>query len=557
MARDGPLAAGAAALRGGRWEQARAAFEAALAGEETGQAHAGLGEAHAGLGDALWWLGDMHGALSRRERAYAAFRRAGDTAGAIMTAVKLCLDYKSSLGNHPAAAGWIGRAERLAGETGQEPGTLRGYVWVARAYETADLDLAVELAERALILARDAADTDLEMAALGELGRALVGSGKVDEGMALLDEAMAGTLGGECDSLEAVVHSSCAMLNACELAADVQRAAQWCRTASTFSSTYGCPFLYAECRMLYGGVLVATGDWARAEEELAVADRTAGDAYPRLRARALAHLADLRLRQGRLEEADALIAEVGDPLATTLPGAAIRLARGEPADAVALCERSLDRNGGRHAEAPPTLGLLVQAHLAAGDLDAASVAADRLADLAAERPGNRVAAHSALASGNVLRAREEPSRGARWIEEALERFAQLEMPFEVARARLALARTLAAVQPAVAVAEAKGALAAFDRLGAAADADAAAALLRSLGVAGRTAPRGAGALTRREQEVLRLAGQGLSNPEIAERLFISRKTAAHHLSSVFAKLGLRNRAEAVAYATSHADAPGR
>lgn len=81
------------------------------------------------------------------------------------------------------------------------------------------------------------------------------------------------------------------------------------------------------------------------------------------------------------------------------------------------------------------------------------------------------------------------------------------------------------------------------------DADAAAALLRDFGIkAARTGPKNAGRLTCREQEVLTLLGEGLSNPEIAGRLFLSRKTVEHHVARILAKLGLRRQAEAAALA---------
>lgn len=92
----------------------------------------------------------------------------------------------------------------------------------------------------------------------------------------------------------------------------------------------------------------------------------------------------------------------------------------------------------------------------------------------------------------------------------------------------------------------------LDGLGAAGTADRARALMRERGCA--TVPQrprpttrvNPGGLTNRQLEVARLVAEGLSNSEIAKRLYISSKTADHHVSAVLAKLGMTSRREVLA-----------
>jgi DNA-binding CsgD family transcriptional regulator len=121
-------------------------------------------------------------------------------------------------------------------------------------------------------------------------------------------------------------------------------------------------------------------------------------------------------------------------------------------------------------------------------------------------------------------------------------------------ARLELAHVFAATgQTAIAAAEARGALAAFERLGATSLVDRALHLLRPLGARARGRAEATAAvadLTAREAEVLDLIRQGLTNAEIGRRLYISAKTAEHHVGRLLAKLGVRTRTEAAALAAT-------
>lgn len=262
-------------------------------------------------------------------------------------------------------------------------------------------------------------------------------------------------------------------------------------------------------------------------------------------------LASFRVSQGRLEEAEELLHGYQDLPEAVQAMVALHLARGQTALAAARLHRRLNETGRDNLVAVPLLAQLVEVQLAQPDLEGAEETAAALAGIAEDSGQPRAEAEAELALGSVPTTADDGSSARDHLERSLGLFVRLRMPHAAARVHLALARSITVTDLDTAVQEARQALRTFEELGATRDADRAAALLRSLGVAGRTGPKLVGDLSKREVEVLRLLGEGLTNAEIAARLYISTKTVATHVGNLFAKLQLRNRAEAAAFAHRH------
>jgi DNA-binding CsgD family transcriptional regulator len=294
-------------------------------------------------------------------------------------------------------------------------------------------------------------------------------------------------------------------------------------------------------------VLFENGDWAAAEESLTKAIAASKGATPTSHAIASGALAELRLAQGRIEDAARLLNGLEGRDEAVAAIATLHLARNEASLAATVVRRRLDAVGCERLDVVALIELLGQSEVALGMGREAAVRGRALVKLGAANDCHLAVARGQRLLGNAL-ATTDTSAACTHLESALAAFIQAEIPYRAAQTRLSLAALLRHSNVQVASAEASTALSVFEDLGAGGDADAAAALLRELGVkAARTGPKNIGRLTKREQEVLRLLGEGLSNPELAERLFISRKTVEHHVARVLSKLGLRGRAEAAAF----------
>lgn len=451
-----------------------------------------------------------------------------------------------------AAAPLLAEAREIFAAHGDAVGeSLASSTLALAVRQTEGLEAAVALHQRALDLARRSGDDQALGTALGWYGQTLVLGGTPAPARPMLEEATG-------------------------------------RLAAT--GDVGHRILVASC---LGLARAALGEFGRARDEL---ERLVDEARPMgsdlLTSSALVALAIAQLGAGHPELAVATAAEAlavaqeGGETAATAPalyahGSAL-LAAGCPADAradLAACHALQSRLDPERSIALPWLALAASA---VGDHDAARALLEPVLEGSPDRPPTTVTATArwvralvASAEGDDLGA-DTYARAA--AEEALavgahalvadtlevlaasrveggapEEGTRLLAAAAVLRDRLGYLATHGR-DPGATGSEARRALG--DEPFASAWADGARlGPDEAVAVALRGHPRrkrrthGWGSLTPAELEIVRLVAKGLTNPQIAEQLFVARETVKAHLSSVFAKLGVSTRAELAAQAT--------
>jgi ATP/maltotriose-dependent transcriptional regulator MalT len=160
-------------------------------------------------------------------------------------------------GRASAARGWLARAERVL--EGVDRCAGHGWVAVERARHAETVEECAEHAQRAMITAREMDAGDLEVFALSLLGRAEVSAGRRQEGMQLLEEAMAAASAGRVRNVHTLGEAYCNLITACASAGEWERAAEWCELVDDFAREHDATPLLGACRTIHADVLLATG----------------------------------------------------------------------------------------------------------------------------------------------------------------------------------------------------------------------------------------------------------------------------------------------------------
>jgi DNA-binding CsgD family transcriptional regulator len=521
---------------------------------------------------------------------------AGD-AEAVLVYAPQAAERAATLGAHREASAQYERALRFADAL---PLEQRAQLLVERAHEcyVADrYDEAIGAIQQALALYRALGDRRSESEGLRSLAQMLWSSGRPTEAERAAREAVA-TLHGIPPGRELAM-AQAVLASRCMNAESFDEAAAWGTKALTLAERLGATEIFVHALNTLGTIdlLAGVSEGERLEESRVLAERDglheqvarafANAAWAHVRTRSyarfnedvdnwleycaehgldlwrlylLAYRARSELDRGRWgEAADTAGLVLRVPRASPLPRilalvvlALVRVRRGDPGAVEALDEADAYAEPSSELQRlEPVAAARAESAWLEGDMDGVLAATESAFELARELRSAWVVGE--LACWRRRAGRDESPEGAAepyalelggdWSG-AAERWSALGCPYEAALVLAgaddenALRRSLDALQ----------------HLGARPAAAIVARRLRRLGARGvRRGPRAAtqrnpANLTRREMEVVELVAQGKTNRQIADALWLSESTVRKHVENVYAKLGVRTRAQASAEA---------
>jgi ATP/maltotriose-dependent transcriptional regulator MalT len=459
------------------------------------------------------------------------------------------LGFTSMLNGEMArASGWLSRAGRLL--DGCPDCAEKGYLLLPvalRSFQSGDPVSAYASFVEAVAIGDRFRDKDLTALALQGQGRALIRQGKISNGLALLDEAMVAVTAGEVSALTAG-GVYCSVLDACGEIFDLQRAQEWTSALERWCASQPDLVPYrGHCLIRRAELLQLHGSWPNALAEAQRASEWLSHPVPKPAVGgAFYQIAEVQRLRGKFAEAEEAYGQATQWRSVPGPGfAQLRLAQGRIEEANTEIRRLADEV---HEIGPrvKVLDAYVEIVLADRDVAAARTASDRLMEIAAQQQIPYLEAVALRASGAVLLAEGRAREALGNLKQSWTIWCELHAPYEASRVRLLMAlanRELGNENNAIL--ELTAARQGFEDLGAAVD------VARAEELLARGAVRNSGSLTGREIQVLKLVASGITNRQIAGKLKISEKTVARHMSNIFMKLGVYSRTAATTYAYNH------
>lgn len=447
------------------------------------------------------------------------------------------------------ATGWLSRAQRLL-ERCQRDCVERGYLLLPVAEQhiaDGNYDEAHTSAAEAVAAGDCFQDADLVACARHLQGRALLYQGRIDEGLALLDEAMVAVTAGELSPIvTGLIY--CSVIEACQQVYALDRAREWSSAMAQWCDEQPQMVAFtAVCLVHRAEIMQLRGDWRQAVEEAQRAcERFSRGIDQEPPASAFYQQAEVHRLRGEFAAAEEAYRSASQWGWDPQPGLALlRLAQGRTEAAVAAIRRVMSATTDL-LQRTRLLPSYIEIMLAVGDLHDARAACRELECIAERFDTRMLGALAAHARGAVEMAECHAQVALGSLRRAWQVWQQIEAPYLAARVRVLVGTACRALGDEDGGGlELDAARAVFEQLGAAPDLARIDTLTRS-SASGR--PHG---LTPRELEVLRLVASGKTNKTIASELFLSEKTIERHLSNIFTKLNVPTRAAATAYAYEH------